>query len=158
MKFKKFGNTEKKIYELVKPVTDDLGYFLWDICFVKEGAMWYLRVFIDNDEGISIEDCERVTEPVNEILDRVDPIEQSYILEVGSAGLERELVREEHFEVCIGDTVQIRFIRAVDGEKDIIGRLVSAGSDKITVAINENTEKDYMLSDIAHVKLYFEFE
>ena len=157
MNFKKFGNTERKIYDLVKPITDELEYFLWDISFVKEGAVWYLRVFIDRDEGISIQDCETVTAPVSDMLDREDPISQSYILEVGSAGLERELVREEHFEACIGDVVQIRLIRAVDGEKDIIGTLLSAGRDEITVSDDHGNEKKYMLSDIAHVKLYLDF-
>lgn len=157
LNFKKFGNTERKIYDLVKPITDELEYFLWDISFVKEGAVWYLRVFIDRDEGISIQDCETVTAPVSDMLDREDPISQSYILEVGSAGLERELVREEHFEACIGDVVQIRLIRAVDGEKDIIGTLLSAGRDEITVSDDNGNEKKYMLSDIAHVKLYLDF-
>lgn len=157
LNFKKFGNTERKIYDLVKPITDELEYFLWDISFVKEGAVWYLRVFIDRDEGISIQDCETVTAPVSDMLDREDPISQSYILEVGSAGLERELVREEHFEACIGDVVQIRLIRAVDGEKDIIGTLLSAGRDEITVSDDDSNEKKYMLSDIAHVKLYLDF-
>ena len=157
LNFKKFGNTEPKIYDLVKPITDELEYFLWDISFVKEGAVWYLRVFIDRDEGISIQDCETVTAPVSDMLDREDPISQSYILEVGSAGLERELVREEHFEACIGDVVQIRLIRAVDGEKDIIGTLLSAGRDEITVSDDDGNEKKYMLSDIAHVKLYLDF-
>ena len=157
LNLKKFGNTERKIYDLVKPITDELEYFLWDISFVKEGAVWYLRVFIDRDEGISIQDCETVTAPVSDMLDREDPISQSYILEVGSAGLERELVREEHFEACIGDVVQIRLIRAVDGEKDIIGTLLSAGRDEITVSDDDGNEKKYMLSDIAHVKLYLDF-
>ena len=157
LNFKKFGNTERKIYDLVKPITDELEYVLWDRSFVKEGAVWYLRVFIDRDEGISIQDCETVTAPVSDMLDREDPISQSYILEVGSAGLERELVREEHFEACIGDVVQIRLIRAVDGEKDIIGTLLSAGRDEITVSDDDGNEKKYMLSDIAHVKLYLDF-
>ena len=72
MKLKKFGATEQKVYDLVKPVTDELGYFLWDVSYVKEGAMWYLRVFIDCDEGITIDDCEKVTEPVNAILDEAE--------------------------------------------------------------------------------------
>lgn len=119
--------------------------------------MWYLRVFIDRDEGISIQDCEIVTQPVNEMLDREDPIEQSYILEVGSAGLERELVKEEHFEVCIGDVVRVCLIRVVDGEKEVVGTLISADKEKITLEFDENVQKTYMLSDIAYVKLYLDF-
>lgn len=154
---KKYGNTEQKIYSLVKPITDELGYFIWDISFVKEGAMWYLRVFIDRDEGISIEDCEIVTAPVSEMLDAEDPIEQSYILEVGSAGLERELLKPEHFEVCKGDVVQVRLIRTIDGEKDIIGNLISADKESIIIQTDEDIQKKYMLSDVAHVKLHLDF-
>ncbi len=158
MKFKKFGSTEQRVYDLVKPITDDLGYFLWDVCYVKEGAMWYLRVFIDCDEGITINDCEIATRPISEALDEADPISQSYMLEVGSAGLERELVKEEHFEVCIGDEVRVHLIRASDGEKDIVGILRSAGKEGVTVAHEDGSERTFSLSDISYVKLYMDFE
>ena len=157
MKLKKFGSTEQKVYDLVKPVTDELGYFLWDVCYVKEGAMWYLRVFIDRDEGITIEDCEKVTEPVNAVLDEADPIAQSYMLEVGSAGLERELVKEEHFEVCQGDTVRIRFIRSIDGEKEIVAQLAGADKEKVTVLLESGEERSYPLAAVAFVKLWLDF-
>ena len=157
MKFKKFGSTEQRVYDLIKPITDELGYDLWDVCYEKEGAMWFLRVFIDCDEGITIDDCEKATEPINQILDAEDPIAQSYMLEVGSAGLERSLVKQEHFDVCEGDTVKIRFFRAVDGEKEIVAVLVGAYKDKVTIATEEGTEKSFPLSDIAFVKLYLEF-
>ena len=158
MKFKKLGGTEKRVYDLVKPITDELGYYLWDVSYVKEGAMWFLRVFIDRDEGISIKDCERATAPINEVLDREDPVPQSYMLEVGSAGLERELVKEEHFEVCKGDEVRIRFIREVGGEKEITAVLDGADKNGVYV-INESGERvTYPLGDIAYVKLYLDFE
>ncbi|MCD8188590.1 MAG: ribosome maturation factor RimP [Ruminococcus sp.] len=157
MKLKKFGGTEQRVYDLIKPITDELGYYLWDVCYVKEGAMWYLRIFIDCDEGITIDDCERATKPIDEALDKADPISQSYMLEVGSAGLERELVKEDHFEVCTGDEVRIRFIRAVDGVKEIVGILESA--DKESVTVNADGEmKKFPLCDISYVKLNFEFE
>ena len=157
MKLKKFGSTEQKVYDLVKPVTDELGYFLWDVCYVKEGAMWYLRVFIDRDEGITIEDCEKVTEPVNAVLDEADPIAQSYMLEVGSAGLERELVKEEHFEVCQGGTVRIRVIRSNNGEKEIVAQLAGADKEKVTVLLESGEERSYPLADVAFVKLWLDF-
>lgn len=158
MKFKKFGNTEQRIYDLVKPITDELGFYLWDVCYVKEGASWYLRVFIDCDEGITIEDCEKATRPINQILDEVDPISQSYMLEVGSAGLERELVKEEHFEICEGDKVRIHFIRSIDGDKDAVGILCGADKEGVTIASEDGEEKKYPLSDISYVKLFMEFE
>jgi len=158
MKFKKFGGTEQKVYDIIKPITDELGYYLWDVCYEKEGALWYLRIFIDQDEGISIEDCERATAPINKILDETDPISQSYMLEVGSAGLERELVKEEHFEVCKGDVVRIRFIRGEGGEKEINAVLVNADKEGVTVEMENGEERKYPLTDIAFVKLYMEFE
>ncbi|HEZ7985699.1 MAG TPA: ribosome maturation factor RimP [Ruminococcus sp.] len=158
MKLKKFGGTEQKVYDLIKPITDELEYFLWDVSYVKEGAIWYLRIFIDRDEGISIEDCERATAPISEILDKNDPIPQSYMLEVGSAGLERELLKEEHFEVCIGDKVRIRFIRSIDGEKEVCAVLRAADKESVTVICDGGDEKVYPLADIAYVKLYLDFE
>ena len=157
MKFKKFGGTEQKVYDLIKPITDELGYYLWDVCYEKEGAMWYLRVFIDQDEGITIADCERANAPISDILDEKDPIAQSYMLEVGSAGLERELVKEEHFEVCQGDTVRVHFIRAVDGEKEIVAQLAGADKEGVTVVLESGEEKKFPLADIAFVKLYLDF-
>ncbi len=158
MKLKKFGATEQRIYDLVKPITDELEYYLWDVCYEKEGAMWYLRIFIDRDEGITIEDCEKVTEPVNKILDETDPIQQQYMLEVGSAGLERDLVKEEHFEVCRGDKVRIRFIRSIDGEKETAAVLKDADKSSVTVIGEDGEEHTYQLADIAFVRLWFEFE
>lgn len=158
MKLKKFGGTEQKVYALIKPITDELEYFLWDVSYVKEGALWYLRIFIDRDEGITIEDCERATAPISDILDKTDPISQSYMLEVGSAGLERELLKEEHFEVCIGDRVRIRFIRGIDGEKEICAELKDADKESVTVVLDSGEEKVYSFGDIAFVKLYLDFE
>ena len=157
MKFKKFGGTEQKVYDLIRPITDELGYYLWDVCYEKEGAMWYLRIFIDQDEGISIEDCERATAPISDILDEKDPVPQSYMLEVGSAGLERELLKEEHFEVCRGDKVNIRFFKPVDGQKELTAELAGADKDGITVITDSGEEKTFPLADVSQVKLWLDF-
>ena len=156
MKFKKFGGTEQKVYDLITPITDELGYYLWDVCYETEGAMWYLRIFIDQDEGISIDDCERATAPISDLLDEKDPVPQSYMLEVGSAGLERDLVKEEHFEVCKGDTVTVRFFKPVDGQKEITAELVGADKDGVTI-ISDGCEKTFPLADVAQVKLWLDF-
>ena len=94
MKIKKFGSTESRIYSMVKPIADEHGLIVWDVRFEKEGAVWYLRVLLDHmDRAVTIADCEAVTRPLSKLLDDDDPIQQSYTLEVGSAGLERELIR-----------------------------------------------------------------
>ena len=158
MKIKKFGGTEKLVYELVKPIADELGFDLWDVSFEKEGAYWYLRVFIDHENGIDMEDCERMTRPVSEMLDEKDPIPQNYILEVGSAGLERTLCQSKHFESCIGSVVQAHAIRPIDGQRDWIGTLDAFDGQQITVTDENNKTIQLMLEDLAYVKLYVEID
>ncbi len=149
-------STVEKVYELVKPITDELDLLLWDITFEKEGAYWYLRVFIDKSDGSmpGIEDCENVTRPLSKLLDDIDPIEQSYILEVGSPGLGRELKTAEHFECCMDCPVRIRFIRETsDGEKEIIAQLKEYSKDSIKVEA-DGEERIVKLAETAYVRLY----
>ena len=142
-------STVEKAYELAKPLAESLGVSIWDVVFEKEGASWYLRIFIDKDDGINIDDCEAFSRPFNKILDEKDFIDQSYIFEVGSPGVARELKRPEHFEKYIGSPVRARLIRAADGLKEIIGLLKEYNKDSILV-----DEKEIKLSDTAFVKLY----
>ncbi|MDO5560435.1 MAG: ribosome maturation factor RimP [Oscillospiraceae bacterium] len=157
MKIKKNGSTELKIFEIAQPIADELGYTIWDIVYVKEGACWYLRVFIDKEEGITIDDCEAMTRPLSDKLDEIDPIPDSYCLEVGSAGLERELVREKHFEASIGKTVRLHLIIAKDGNKEYIGELKAFDKNSVTLLTGEE-EKEVLLSDTAYIKLYEDFD
>lgn len=143
----------KIVRELAQPICDELGLFLWDVRFEKEGANWYLRVYIDCDGGISVEDCEALHRPLDQLLDEVDPIPQSYVFEVCSPGLGRKLERPEHFEVCIGDEVKVRFIRPQNGEKEFIAELAGYDDGVITVLRNGAEEK-ISLSETAFVKLY----
>ena len=158
MKIKKFGGTEKLVYDLVLPIAEELGYDIWDVSFEKEGAYWYLRVFIDHEDGITIDDCEKMTRPVSGILDEKDPISQNYILEVGSAGLERTLCQKWHFESCIGETVQAHAIRPIDGERDWIGELAEFDGEKIKIAMDEEKTVELNIAELAYVKLYAEID
>lgn len=158
MKLKKFGGTEQKIYDMVAPIVTGLGYLVWDVRYEKEGADWYLRIFIDSEtDTISINDCEKVTTPVSDLLDEKDPIAQSYILEVSSAGLEADLVRESHFDACIGCEVRARGIRPFeDGNREIVGILEDWDKEGIILKVND-TEQKYSFQSLAFVKLYFDF-
>lgn len=147
------GSAVKKVRALAQPICDELGLFLWDIKFEKEGANWYLRVYIDQDGGITLEDCEALHRPLDKLLDETDPIQQSYIFEVCSPGLARRLERPEHFEVCIGDEVKIRFIRSREGEKEIIRTLKGFEEGVMTLSDGEK-EETIPLSECAFVKLY----
>lgn len=141
MKIKKFGNTESRIYELVQPIAEEQGLIVWDVRFEKEGAMWYLRVFLDHmDRPVNISDCENVTRPLNKLLDELDPIPQTYTLEVGSAGLERELIRETHFDACEGSKVTVRLIRPLEsGERELVGTLTGCDKENVTVTVGEQS-------------------
>ena len=157
MKIKKYGSTEQKVFEMTAPLASELGLDIWDIRLEKEGALWYLRVFIEKDEGITIEDCEALTRPLNRILDEEDPIPQQYMLEVGSAGLERELIREKHFSDSCGKAVRVHLIRPIDNEKEFIGYLDSFTKENIVISDDDGNKLTLALSDISYVRLFEEF-
>lgn len=131
----KGGNTVDLVTEIVKPIVEQLGLSLWDVRFVKEGADYFLRIFIDSENGITIEDCEKVSRAVDLPLDEADPISQSYCLEVCSPGIERELKKEEHFQAFIDSPIMVKMIRPIDKlGKEFSGILKE--SDRNTVKID----------------------
>ncbi len=161
MKIKKFGSTEQRVWELAKPVADELGLSIWDVRFEKEGASWYLRIFIDKESGVGIDDCEALSRPVSSLLDEHDPIPQAYILEVGSAGIERELIRESHFDASVGQAVRVRMIREFGGKKEHIVLLNGWDREKLDVTASDEDggqEFSIPLADAAYVKLYEDFD
>ncbi len=150
-------NTAGMVYDLVKPITDELGLFLWDVRFEKEGASWFLRVFIDSDDGIDFDDCEAVSRPLSKLLDEKDFIEQSYFLEVGSPGLMRELKTDIHFEVCIGDEVLVKLIRPRDNQREFIGTLIEYDKGHFKLLIDEE-EVEFDVDKCSFVKLNDDIE
>lgn len=158
MKLKKNGATEQKVYALAAPLAESLGLVIWDVRFEKEGASWYLRVFIDKDEGISIDDCEAMSRPLSDLLDEADPIDQQYFLEVGSAGLERDLVRESHFAASIGAVVRMRLIRPDEtGQKEYVGALESFDKEQVRLVLEDDTAVTAPFANIAHIKWHEDF-
>ncbi|MCM1523855.1 MAG: ribosome maturation factor RimP [Ruminococcus sp.] len=150
------GNTVSLVYDIAKPIADGLGLSIWDITFEKEGALRYLRVFIDKKDGVlDMDDCEAMTRPLSKALDDKDPIAEQYMLEVGSPGLGRELKREEHFLEYIGCPLRIRYIRPKDGIKEFIAVLTAYNkeSGSITAETEKGTE-EISLADTAFVRLY----
>ena len=126
---------KKSIRETVKdailPTVTELGYRIWDITYSKIGADYHLEITIDNDEGISINDCERVHRAIDPILDECDPIEGFYYLEVSSPGLERELRTDEHIFDCIGEVVEAKLFTAYNGRKSVAGVLIGYSSEGV---------------------------
>ncbi len=145
------ANAAERVYSLIKETVEDAGVELWDVRFLKEGASWYLRVFIDKEEGISIDDCSRVSHAIDPIIDEEDPIDKSYYLEVCSPGLERELARPEHFQKVLGEKIKIRLYKAIDSKKEFTGLLKQAGE---TVVLEVNgQEMSFGFKDISKANL-----
>lgn len=124
------------VWELCEPVAESLGYRIWNVEYVREGADMYLRITIDSDGGIDIDDCERMTRAVDPVIDEADPIEGAYFLEVSSPGVERVLTLDDHFSRMAGETVEIKLYKAVDGKKTVTGTLVGRDSDDIILALD----------------------
>ena len=155
-------NNEKKLStcdiceQIAAPILEEMGLYLWDIKFEKEGSEWFLRYFIDKDGGLSIDECETFSRRIDPILDEKDPISQSYYLEVSSPGMERELTREWHFEACMGENVIIRLIRPRDGVREFIGKLAKYENGKITIVCDEQ-EVSFEKSETAFVRIYDDY-
>lgn len=137
VKLQKKKNTAAAVREIIEPVAEELGYSLWDVEYVKEGAEMVLRITIDSEKGIGIEDCEKMHRAIDPILDERDPIESAYRLEVSSPGAERTLTRKEHFERYIGYEIEVRLYKPYDGMKVIAGILNDANDESIVIVCDE---------------------
>ena len=126
-------NISETVRALVAPVCLELGYILWDVEFVKEGARKILRITIDAEGGVGIDDCEKLHRAVDPMLDEADPIDEAYFLEVSSPGIERELKSAEHFAYCEGETVEIKLYTPLDGSKVVRGKLLGLADGKIEI-------------------------
>ncbi len=153
----KGGVTVAKVWELCEPIVSglDRGLSVWDVRYVKEGADWFLRVFIDKPGGVDINDCEAVSRAINDPLDELDPIENAYCLEVCSPGIERELVRDEHFAQFIGADVIVKMLRPVEGVgREFGGVLKAYENGEVTVEDHSGeNELTFHKKEAAWVKL-----
>lgn len=147
------GNTVTRVTEIVKPFADELGLELWDVRFVKEGTDWYLRIFIDKDGGVSIDDCVDLTHAITKPLDEADPISQAYTLEVSSPGIERELLTDAHFGKYVGANVMMRLIRPIEKVRDFNGVMTAYENGNITVELVDGKTITVNKKETSYVKL-----
>lgn len=145
-------NTATVVWELAKPVADELGLILWDVKFLKEGNRWYLRITIDKEGGVTIDDCVNMHHAIDGPLDEADPIEQAYNLQVQSPGIERELTRDFHFETYMGEKIMVRLIKAFEGTRDYKGILTGFDNESVTIALNEETELNVKFKEASWIK------
>lgn len=143
------------VYPMVEKVAGELGYSVWDVEYVKEGTEWILRITIDSDEGIGIEDCEKMSRAIDPVLDEADPIEGFYRLEVSSPGLEREIRTNEHLDWAIDQVIEIKLYAPIDGCKVAVGTLRSY--DEESLVLRDESEIVIPRKNIAKMNLFFEF-
>ena len=152
----------KKDYEsrteaMLMPIVEAKGFELVDVEWVKEGANWYLRAYIDKENGITVDDCEEVSRALSDLLDEEDFISENYILEVSSPGLDRPLKKEKDFARSIGKDVEIRLYKAIDKQKEFTGTLTSYDADSVTITMEDGSERTFEKSEIALIRLAFDF-
>lgn len=147
------ANIEEKVESLVKKEIESLGLKLYDVEYVKEGKDYFLRIYIDRDgkQGITVEDCENVTNAINDILDKADYIKNEYFLEVSSPGIERILKKDTHFKDNIGKEVEVKLFKPLDGKKELSGFLTNFDEEKIYITINSE-EKEMERKQISQIK------
>lgn len=152
-----FSKIEKTVYDIAVPVAEEKNFFVYDVEYVKEGASRFLRIYIDKDGGISIDECEEFSRAFSELFDKVDPISENYYLEVSSPGIERKIRRREHFESAKGETVDIGLYAPIDGEKTITGELLGLDENDNVLVISGGENKSIPLSKITGINVHFEF-
>ena len=145
------ANIEERVEKLLQSKINELGYELYDVEYAKEGKNYFLRIFIDKDGGIDLEDCERVNDGIIDLLDEADYIKEQYFLEVSSPGIERVLRKEKHFDSAMGETIQVKLYKPVEKKKEIEGILTGYDEDTITMTY-ENDEISVPKNNIAQIK------
>ena len=143
----------EEVSRLAKPVVEEEGCSLWDVEYVREAGTRYLRIYIDKEGGVSIDDCERISRRLDPMLDEADPIAESYVFEVGSAGAERELKRPSDFEQFMGSEVEVRLYQPVDGQKAYVGTLSGYDGQAVTVTVGK-TARSFSMAQTAQVRLH----
>ena len=156
---KNSGGVVKAVRAIAAPLAEQLGYFLWDVEYVKEGADMYLRITIDSEEGIQLDDCEKMHRAIDPLLDEADPIEGMYHLEISSPGIERDLKTDLQINACEGWDVELRLYAPVDGAKSYLG--VLQGLDRegnVVIACPPEGElRRFARDTVASLKTHYDF-
>ena len=149
----KANNTEAKVLPLLEPIVEANSLELVDLEFVKEGVNWYLRVYIDKEGGVNIDDCELVSRALEAKLDEKDPIEQAYILEVSSPGIDRPLKKEADFVKYQGEIIDVKLYKAMNGSKQYQGKLLGLENGVLSIEEENGNVVTFEHKDTASVRL-----
>ena len=149
------ASIEEKVTKLVEPIIENLGYELYDVEYAKEGKNYFLRIFIDNEKGIDLNDCEKVNDAVNDILDKENYIKEQYFLEISSPGIERVLRKDKHLEKNIGEDVNVKlFKKDENGKKEYLGKLKEFNQNEIVLE-TEEYEIKIEIKNISQIKTVY---
>lgn len=148
---------EQRAAELLEPILANMNFELVDVEYVKEAGSWYLRSYIDKPGGITVDDCEAVSRQFSDQLDREDFIQDSYIMEVSSPGLDRPLKKEKDFERSLGREVEIRTYRPIEKEKEFYGILCAYDDNSVTIEREDQQQMKFLKKDMALIRLALDF-
>ena len=152
-----YSKLEKLVIDGAAPIAAEVGCYIYDVEYVKEGGAKYLRIYADKEEGgISLDECEVINRAMCVFMDEKDPIKENYILEVSSPGVERKLRTPEHFRRYLGRTVDVGLYKAIDGSKSISGELKAYDAEKLTIGMGDG-EIELPIAETTFVKLHFDF-
>ncbi|MBB1062271.1 ribosome maturation factor RimP [Limosilactobacillus fastidiosus] len=162
MEVTQLSSVVETVTELAEPILANHSCYLYDLEFVKEGKNWYLRVYVDKDGGVTLEDCADISDELSEALDNTepDPIPQAYFLEVSSPGAERPLKKEADYERAVNDYIHVSLYRQVEGKKVYEGTLVDLKPDELTLEYMDKTRQRQVKIDrkvIAQARLAIDF-
>ncbi len=155
------ASIEERVEQLIQKPILDLGYSLYDVQYVKEGQNYFLRVFIEKEEGIiDLNDCEKVNDGINDILDTADYIKEQYFLEVSSTGVEKILRKDKHLQDNIGEVVEVKLFKPIEKQKEFVGILKEFNGEEIVLQIDDETEKIININrkDISLIKTVFDWD
>lgn len=155
------ASIEERVENLIQKQVEDLGYNLYDVQYVKEGQNYFLRVFIEKEEGtIDLNDCEKVNDGINDILDTADYIKEQYFLEISSTGVEKVLRKNKHLQDNIGEVIEVKLFKPIEKQKEFVGILKEFNEEEIVLQIDDETEKIININrkDISQIKTVFDWD
>lgn len=151
------ASVEEKVENLLQDKIKELGYELYDVEYAKEGKNYFLRIFIDNEKGIDLNDCEKVNDGIMDLLDEADYIKEQYFLEVSSPGIERILRKDRHFDLSLGEEIEVNLFKPLDKKKTLDGILTGYDESSITM-MYENDEITIERKNISLMKLKYNWD
>lgn len=152
------ASIEEKVENLIQKPIEDLGYSLYDVQYVKEGQNYFLRVFIEKEKGtIDLKDCEKVNDGINDILDTANYIKEQYFLEVSSTGIEKVLRKDKHLKAHLGEEIEIKLFKPVEGKKEFAGTLESFDENNIILKVEDNSNVKLAKKDISLIKTVYDW-